>query len=89
MKEGLGDDDGAIADLRAMGHADSDLTQERIDIVRRILSWKAPPVADELAMMLVDDLVFAGRFDDVDTELANVLERTPEHAGALFRFGAL
>lgn len=89
VKEGLGDDDGAIADLRAMGHADSGLTQDRIDIVRRILSWKAPPVADELAMMLVDDLVFCGRFDEVDTELAVVLERTPDHSGALFRFGAL
>jgi Flp pilus assembly protein TadD len=90
-KESLGDDDGAVSDLRdadaiAREACRADLA---IDILSRIVQRRASSAADAHALFLADVLVGAERTADAERELEAVLTRAPDHAGALERLSSL
>jgi tetratricopeptide (TPR) repeat protein len=87
-REAAGDDEGAVADLLKIGK-DSRSVDFVFEALSRIVARSASPAADAYAIGLVDVLTSASREEQAQAALARLLERSPDHAGALERAAAL
>src|SRR5262249_50833942 len=86
-REATGDDNGAGEDIRRIGGAEQ--VDAIADILGRILTRAAPNEADAYAMLLVEVLDRAKRFDDARRELVALLARNPDHAAAVEKLARL
>jgi tetratricopeptide (TPR) repeat protein len=87
-REAAGDDDGAVADLLKLGK-DSGSVDLVIEVLTRLVERSVSPAADVYAMQLVDVLTGASREEQAQAALVRLLERNPNHAGALERTATL
>jgi tetratricopeptide (TPR) repeat protein len=87
-REAAGDDEGAAADLVKVGN-DSGSVDLVVEMLSRIVERSASPAASAYAIGLVDVLSGASREEQAQAVLARLLERNPDHAGALERTASL
>ena len=87
-REAAGDDEGAVADLRATSK-DAGSLDLVIEVLSRIVERSASAAADGYAIELVEVLLAASRAKEAQGALDRLLERNPRHVGALERMAAL
>jgi predicted Zn-dependent protease len=95
-REGLGDDDGALADLETASAADARHVDALIELHERVLAKRSadpsaplPAIANEYAIRVADALIRAKRLDRAEQEIERVLARSPNHPGGLERMASV